>query len=140
MNFDKVPVAFAWRYRNSATSLSVALLARADVEGFGGRLARKSPYAGPSCSLTSVAGSVISGHVNIRILRGTHTVDGLALRQVTVALLGEQLVAISSYNAFDVAACASVTVRVKERADSPEVDIVEDTFHLAGSIVDSYAM
>ena len=43
MNFAIEPVAWAWRYRNSATSLSVVLLARDEVEGFGGRDARKSP-------------------------------------------------------------------------------------------------
>ena len=31
----------------------MVLSARAEVEGFGGRAARKSPYAGPSWSLTS---------------------------------------------------------------------------------------
>lgn len=31
----------------------MVLLAREEVDGFGGRDARKSPYAGDSCSLTS---------------------------------------------------------------------------------------
>ena len=53
MNFASVPVACAWRYLNSATSFSVVLLASADVDGLGGRAARKSPYAGDSWSLTS---------------------------------------------------------------------------------------
>ena len=43
MNLAREPVAWAWRYRNSATSLSVVLLAREEVEGLGGREARKSP-------------------------------------------------------------------------------------------------
>lgn len=48
MNFAKDPTAFALKYRNSAINLSVALAAREEVDGFGGREARKSPYAGPS--------------------------------------------------------------------------------------------
>ena len=43
MNFASDPVACTCRYRNSATSLSVVLFAREDVEGFGGKEARKSP-------------------------------------------------------------------------------------------------
>lgn len=43
MNFASDPVAWPWRYRNSATSLSVVLLASAEVDGLGGRDARKSP-------------------------------------------------------------------------------------------------
>jgi len=43
MNLESEPVALAWRYRNSATSLSVVFAARADVEGLGGSEERKSP-------------------------------------------------------------------------------------------------
>lgn len=53
MNFVNDPVHCPCRYLKSDTSFSVVLFASAEVEGFGGRLARASPYAGPSCSLTS---------------------------------------------------------------------------------------
>ena len=43
MNFASDPVACAWRYLNSATSLSVVLFASEEVEGLGGSDARKSP-------------------------------------------------------------------------------------------------
>ena len=43
MNLDIDDVAWPCRYRNSATSLSVVLSASADVEGLGGKEARKSP-------------------------------------------------------------------------------------------------
>jgi hypothetical protein len=53
MNFARDPTAFDRTYRNSEMSLSVVFAARVEVEGFGGREARKSPYAGPSWSLRS---------------------------------------------------------------------------------------
>ncbi len=53
MNLAREPTAFARRYRNSEINLSVVLAARSDVDGFGGRDARKSPYAGPSWSFKS---------------------------------------------------------------------------------------
>jgi len=43
MNFASDPTALARTYRNSEINLSVVLAARVDVEGFGGREARKSP-------------------------------------------------------------------------------------------------
>lgn len=43
MNFDNDPVAWPCRYLKSATSFSVVLVARADVEGFGGKDESVSP-------------------------------------------------------------------------------------------------
>jgi len=43
MNFANDPTAFARKYLNSEMSLSVVFEASADVEGFGGSEARKSP-------------------------------------------------------------------------------------------------
>jgi hypothetical protein len=43
MKVAREPVALARTYRNSEMSLSVVFAARADVDGFGGRDARKSP-------------------------------------------------------------------------------------------------
>lgn len=43
MNLARDPTAFARRYRNSDINLSVVFAASVEVEGFGGRDARKSP-------------------------------------------------------------------------------------------------
>ena len=53
MNLVSDPVHCPCRYLKSNTSFSVVLFARAEVDGFGGRLERASPYDGPSCILTS---------------------------------------------------------------------------------------
>lgn len=81
--------------------MSVVLLASADVDGFGGREARKSPYAGESCSLTSKQ-LQLECH-ECWEMDGKRTIDGLALRQVAIVLAGEQGIAIATDNALDVA-------------------------------------
>ena len=82
----------------------MVLAARDEVEGFGGRAARKSPYAGPSWSLTSARQPKVSmlirgvTHVVQKIL----TIDVIALGKVSVMLGGEEVVSISADDAFEV--------------------------------------
>ena len=54
MNLVSEPVHCPCKYLKSDTSFSVVLFAKDEVEGLGGNVESASPYAGPSCSLTSV--------------------------------------------------------------------------------------
>jgi hypothetical protein len=60
---------------------------------------RKSPYAGDSCSLTSIARQTAGYGWVLR-----PTVDVLALCQVAVVDAGEQRIAVAAHDALDVAA------------------------------------
>lgn len=60
----------------------MVLLANDEVEGLGGREARKSPYAGDSCSLTSVIHKVPVQACKEAI----RTIYCFALREVIVVL------------------------------------------------------
>jgi hypothetical protein len=107
MNFVSDPVHCACKYLKSETSFSVVLSAKAEVDGFGGRLDRASPYAGPSCSLTSSTDSHCVNYARISIWhrmvrRGTC---------VAIVLSGQKSVSISSDNTFEVA-----TVDVEKQA------------------------
>ena len=63
--------------------MSVVREARSDVDGFGGREARKSPYAGPSWSFRSR----VHGQNPVVVVReGSRTIYGLALCHVVVVL------------------------------------------------------
>lgn len=82
----------------------MVLLASDEVEGLGGREARKSPYAGDSCSLTSVIRKV-----PVRAYkRGMSTIYCFALREVAIILTSKKTIPISTDNAFDVTAGVSV--------------------------------
>lgn len=82
----------------------MVLLASDEVEGFGGREARKSPYAGDSCNLTSVIRKVL-----VRASEGVmSTIYCFALREVVVILTSKKTIPISTDNAFDVSAGVSV--------------------------------
>ncbi len=105
MNLAKEPTALARTYRNSETSLSVVFAARLDVDGFGGSAARKSPYAGPSCSLRSTGGllekqePVLAWKIGRRL-----TVDVLALCHVGIVGAGEEAIPVPANNALNVPA------------------------------------
>ena len=92
-------------YLNSATSLSVVLSASEEVEGLGGSEARKSPYAGDSCSLTS--GDYVSFcNKNVGAEKRS-TIYRFTLGQITVILPSQQCISVSSNHAFDVARMVS---------------------------------
>lgn len=132
MNLAVDPVAWACRYRNSATSFSVVFAAREEVEGFGGRAARKSPYAGPSWSFTSVIGlefAIVDG-------RSVQTIYAVALCQVSVVLRGKEVVAISPDDAFEVSRCSSAHCWLQhgiilKPGALPSIYIEEEALHLA---------
>lgn len=128
------PVAWASRYRNSATSLSVILPASAEVEGFGGREARKSPYAGASWSLTSARVRPVLAQGVFLGRSSKLTIDALALGQVVVVLVAEEAVPIPSNNPLDVAVSVSsgtspIRSTAKIRANIPAVNVEEQALH-----------
>lgn len=81
--------------------MSSNLSARALVEGFGGRSARKSPYAGPSWSFTSSSWSAV-GRCRVQRGGGGSTIDRLALCQVAVLLTCQQRVSVAAHNTLNV--------------------------------------
>lgn len=110
------------------------------MEGLGGSDARKSPYAGASCSFTSAHRSAqVQRECNVvaQATAQNRTVDGLALRQVVVVLAGEECIAVTADDAFDVAASGSVgtTRRARSAASNaressiPVFGVVEEALH-----------
>ena len=97
MNFANDPTAWPWRYRNSATSLSVVLFARDDVDGFGGREARKSPYAGDNCNLTS------KNHEDPFVVACEYrTIYRFALCKVAIVLPRQKTISVSSNDSLNI--------------------------------------
>lgn len=69
------------------------------MEGFGGRLERASPYAGPSCSLTS---SIDSHCVSCSRISIRHRVVWQCT-YIAVVLSSEKGVSVSAHDAFKIA-------------------------------------
>ena len=89
--------------------MSVVLAARAEVEGLGGREARKSPYAGPSWSLRSADNIVRVTDVDGRVMGRRWswgerlTINRFALRHVGIVGARQQAVPVSTDDTLDVA-------------------------------------
>lgn len=98
------------------------------MEGLGAREAKKSPYAGPSWSLTSGAHKSVSA-IGRRQIEEKLTIDRLALGQIGVILACEEAIPIPSDNTLDIAGAVSICTYFGHWNSLPAVDIEKKALH-----------